>query len=163
MDFGDILDEWDRRTARAAGKGRAALKRSPDRGERPDPLTVWLRKNDIYDKDAEEGGKEPQAGERRFRLLRKRPDAVIDLHGLTRDEAWRAMEGFFRSVRQRGFEKVLIIHGKGNHSEEGSILKELSREFIETCPFAGESGYEDTRSGGTGATWVLLKSGGRDE
>jgi DNA-nicking Smr family endonuclease len=155
MDFGDILDEWDRRIAGSAGK--AAPKQIRDRGENPktDP-PAWLKTKGIYDKDAEEG--EPDAAERRRRLRRKKPDAVIDLHGLNRDEAWRAMEGFFRSARQRGFEKVLIIHGKGNHSRGGSVLKDASREFIEACPFAGESGHGDSLSGGTGATWVLFKS-----
>jgi len=30
-------------------------------------------------------------------------------------------------------------------------------DFIERCPFAGESGKEKTNAGGDGATWILLK------
>jgi DNA-nicking Smr family endonuclease len=35
------------------------------------------------------------------------------------------------------------------------VLKRTVREFIERCPFAGESGQGP--AGGAGATWVLLK------
>jgi DNA-nicking Smr family endonuclease len=111
--------------------------------------------------DTDSGG--PAADERaealarRRKLRSKRPDAVLDLHGLTRDEAWRSLEDFFRAGKQRGLEKLLVIHGKGNHSPEGSVLGRTVRDFIERCPFAGESGRGDAASGGSGATWVLLK------
>jgi DNA-nicking Smr family endonuclease len=137
MDFGKILDQWDK----SAGP--------------------------FYDKDAASlsGGSadnRASAAFRRKKLLRKSPDAIIDLHGLTRDEAWDALAGFFNDAKNRGLEKVLVIHGKGNHSgENGSsdtgVLKKLARDFIERCPFAGESGYSDGRSGGEGSSWVLLK------
>jgi DNA-nicking Smr family endonuclease len=171
MDFGRILDEWDRRTAAASGKKKdparlARMSRDGDAGsdgagqngaetlKRVDPLTAWLRLNPVYDKDAE---RETSAAERRRRLLVRRPDAVLDLHGLTRDEAWIALESFFRDSRRKGFEKLLVIHGKGNHSNGGGILKEICRTFIERCPFAGESGHGKAADGASGATWVILK------
>ena len=129
MDFGDILEKWERQTANP---------------------------NKVYDKDAASFNDTLLRGERRSRLLRKKPDASIDLHGFNRDEAWTALETFFQNSRINGFEKVMIIHGKGNHGNEGA-LRELSRRFIETCSFAGESGYSSAREGGTGATWVILK------
>lgn len=141
MNFGDILDKWEKTTP----------------------------KNPAYDKEAlvrrEENYSGAVLGKRRSRLLRKSPDASIDLHGLTRDEAWLALENFFQTSLKQGCEKVLVIHGKGNHNaavpgetarSEGA-LRELSRTFIETCTFAGESGYSSARDGGSGATWVILK------
>ena len=119
-------------------------------------LEKWDRLTDgVYVKD-EEDPIEEKAGKRR-RLLRKKPDAVIDLHGLTRDEAWNALDDFFSRSRSLGYEKVLVIHGKGNHSESDAVLKEVSRKFIEHCPFAGASGRNSSSAGGSGATWVLLK------
>ncbi|MDR2111369.1 MAG: Smr/MutS family protein [Spirochaetaceae bacterium] len=158
MDFGDILDEWDRRTARSPGRpaGPSAGKKKPEE-RRTDPLTAWLRTNEIYDKDAAREEGIQSAAERRRRLLRKRPDAAIDLHGLTRDEAWKALEDFFQNARRRKFEKLLLIHGKGNHSPGDAILKRTCREVIERCPFDGDSGCGWAESGGTGSTWVLLK------
>jgi DNA-nicking Smr family endonuclease len=169
VNFGDILDEWDRQTARAQGKKGALKKKAPAPGveelKKTDPLTAWLRVNGVYDKDAadssaEESGEEPSRvsfGERRRRLLAKRPDALIDLHGLSQDEAWNSLEFFFRDGKNQGFEKLLIIHGKGNHSEREGVLKETVRKFIERCPFAGESGHASAALGGKGSTWVFLK------
>ena len=131
MDFGKILDQWDKH----AGSIH-------------------------YDKDAEPLHAESSAFRRR-RLLRKSPDAAIDLHGLTRDEAWDALDTFFNNAKNKELEKVLVIHGKGSHTEsqESGILRKLVRDFIERCPFAGENGYSSAASGGTGSTWVLIKTG----
>ena len=150
MSFGDILEKWERQSTG----------------------------NQVYDKDAEASEEQNLAGKRRYRLLRKKPDAHIDLHGLNSDEAWLALEAFFENSRREGLEKLLIIHGKGNHrgfspphinggfggiggNEEyrpgEGILRDISRRFIESCSFAGESGYSHAREGGTGSTWVILK------
>jgi DNA-nicking Smr family endonuclease len=153
VDFGDILDQWERGNG---GKSPAKSRKTPETPPE-DPLARWLRTHDVYDKDADdpELQKTDPARERR-RLLARRPDAVIDLHGLTRDQAWDALEQFFETGRRRAYEKLAIIHGKGNHSPGGAVLKQTVREFIERCPFAGQSGHGG--EGGTGTTWVLLKS-----
>lgn len=184
MDFGDILDDWDRQTAKPVGKKalRAAEKargenerfqRALSEKENPpaaaaprrpsaapksvDPLTAWLRVNGVQDKDADAEQEALSAAERRQILRAKSPDAVIDLHGLNRDEAWLRLSAFFAAARRDGAEKVLVVHGKGNHSEGEAVLKRTTREFVERCPFAGECGQADSRSGGAGATWVILK------
>ena len=161
MNFGDILDKWENKTPG----------------------------NRVYNKGAEALEEKNPLGERRSRLLRKKPDAHIDLHGLNGDEAWSALEIFFERSRRDGLEKLLIIHGKGNHKSPSrsradyrsagggdsrsserlserssersseSVLREISRHFIESCSFAGESGYCSAREGGTGSTWVILKGG----
>ncbi|GHV85792.1 hypothetical protein AGMMS50230_14000 [Spirochaetia bacterium] len=140
MDFEKILNQWDK----TAGP--------------------------VYDKDAELtlGAETESAAVRRRRLLRKSPDAVIDLHGLTRDKAWDTLTVFFGDARNNALEKLLVIHGKGNHSGENEsagdteretgVLKRTVRDFIERCPFAGESGYGNAAAGGSGSTWVLLKN-----
>jgi DNA-nicking Smr family endonuclease len=133
VDFGNILDQWDKQTGGSGARGTG-------------------------DKDADAGKPPAETGAaRRRRLLAKRADAVIDLHGLTRDEAWSSLETFFHDGKRRGCEKLLIIHGKGNHSPGEAVLSRTAREFIERCPFAGESGYGNAASGGSGATWVILK------
>jgi DNA-nicking Smr family endonuclease len=175
VEFGDILDQWDNQTAKPQGK-KAGGKTSPgkpaEKGDakkpsrpsppRPQPQAARLKENAIYDKDAEEpeihqGKAAVSPGEKRRRLLLKKPDAVIDLHGLTRDEAWASLDVFFQDGKRRGFLKLAIIHGKGNHSRGGAILKHTVREYIERCPFAGESGFGDAASGGSGTTWILIK------
>ncbi|MDR2069954.1 MAG: Smr/MutS family protein [Treponema sp.] len=161
MDFGDILEAWDKQTAQA-GTARTGKKRGisgAGEGEAAvDPMTAWLRMNGVYDKDAENPeGDRRQTAERRRRLRTKKPDAILDLHGLNRDEAWTALETFFEESRRQEMEKVLLIHGKGNHSEKEAVLKRIVLHFIEKCPYAGESGHPNAEFGGSGATWVLLK------
>jgi DNA-nicking Smr family endonuclease len=174
MDFGDILDALDKQTAKAIKVSKVVKKErmdaeDPDTADESnaagdpkqrtvDPLTAWLRINGVENKDAESPDNDRRrAGERRRRLLAKRADASLDLHGLTRDEAWLAMETFFQTCRTQGAEKLLLVHGKGNHSDGEAILKRTVRQFIENCPFAGESGVAGAENGGSGATWVLLK------
>jgi DNA-nicking Smr family endonuclease len=128
-----------------------------------DILDKWITANGIQDKDEEDTGKETSpalkasAQEKRRRLRNKKPDAELDIHGQTRDEAWQSLDVFFAGAKEKELEKVLIIHGKGNHSAGDSVLKRVVMDFIEQCPYAGESGKGKAAAGGEGATWVLLK------
>jgi len=122
-----------------------------------DILNKWEKNNGIYDKDMEAGRTQINPRERRSRLKNKKPDAVLDIHGLTRDDAWKNLEIFFNDSKEKEMEKILIIHGKGNHSTGEAVLKRIVMEFIERCPFAGESGRGKAVAGGEGATWVILK------
>jgi DNA-nicking Smr family endonuclease len=149
MDFGAILEQWDNQQGRTV-----PAEHSPEK--KVNPIDSWIRKNGIHDKDAEEGGTEG-AAEKRRRLRNMKPQATLDIHGMTRDEAWRALEFFFSESLRQDREKILVIHGKGNHTAGEPVLKRTVMEFIERCPNAGESGRGDAASGGQGATWVLLK------
>jgi DNA-nicking Smr family endonuclease len=140
MDFADILNQWEKQGGSNSGLSG---------GSRPD--------GGFQAKDADDKNRRIGEQEKRRRLRNKRPDAELDIHGKTRDEAWLVLETFFNDARSKEFEKVLIIHGKGNHSEGESVLKRVVMDFIEHCPFAGESGRGKASAGGEGATWVLLK------
>ena len=152
-DFGKILEQWEKYESLTAEPPPAGSKKAANPAE---IQRRWLDTNPVVDKD--EGLDIESPAERRRRLRRIRVQETIDLHLLKRDEAWRSLEGFFLSARQRGLEKVLIIHGKGKHSEGGeAVLKEMCHEFLEQCEYAGESGQADRTDGGSGATWVILK------
>lgn len=140
-DFGNILDKWER------GKTNVMRK--------------WLEDNEVFDKDAV-ASETALPDYHRRRLMRSRlrdsePDGIIDIHGLTAEEAQVSLENFFLKARSSNFKKLRVIHGKGNHSNGEAVLKNIVRKFIEKCPFAGESGYEKAVNGGSGVTWVLLK------
>lgn len=177
MNFGDILDQWDRDTAKPYGKkkvkederrgktapsteeGGARSATADGEAPRANPLDVWLRRTGVVDKDAEAersgGGVSP--AERRRALRALKAEAVLDLHGLTRDEAWIRLEAFFADAVSRSLRKVLVIHGKGSHSADEPVLARTVRTFVERHPRAGESGFSDRESGGHGSTWVILK------
>jgi DNA-nicking Smr family endonuclease len=176
MNFGYILNQWEESNKKkkpssnkSSKKANADWMENPDQAEkekpepelkRIDPMTLWMRRYGVEDKDALAEEHTISAAEKRKRLLNKRPDATIDLHGLTRDEAWTSLDAFFKDAHRRGFEKVLVIHGKGNHSSGESVLKRMVRDFLERCPYAGESGQSNAAQGGGGAAWVLLKDKG---
>ena len=163
MDFGDILNKWEQQrpgTAKSNTAGNTAgndPSGDPSIEKKISPMDAWLRANEIYDKDALDLGRQHSAQEKRRRLRNKKPEAQLDIHGQTRDEAWLSLETFFAEAREKGLEKILVIHGKGNHSAGEAVLKRAVMEFIERCPYAGESGRGKAASGGEGATWVLLK------
>lgn len=170
MDFGDILDEWDKDTQKAYGKKRIKADEknrsvSEQSAEFPKkealkkahPVDIWLRRYGTHDKDSAEDDKNGSPAEQRRIKRGIKPEAVIDLHGLTREDAWNRLEAFFADCYRRGLRKVLIIHGKGTHSDNGSVLLHVVRQFIERNPHAGESGFSDRADGGSGSTWVLLK------
>jgi len=159
LDFGDILEKWER--GQYGGKPNSSITssgrtKSAKTNSSRNIMEEWLRNHEVYDKDANEE-KTSAPGEQRRRLLHSQPDAVLDIHGLTDEEAWLTLDNFFLMAKDRGYKKLRIIHGKGNRSQGKAVLGRTVRVFIEQCPYAGESGYEKAPNGGTGATWVFLK------
>lgn len=184
MDFADILSQWDsmekkgsqqkkgpqksNKKANAPTKEQKLLKAQgysyeqqmeADNKRRANPMEVWLNQHGTVDKDkiSDEAENEAKLHNREY-LKRLAPEATIDLHGLTRDEAWGRLEGFVADSVRRGFRKIMIIHGKGNHSHGSDpVLGPMVRQFIEQNPKLGTSGHPDRNYGGNGATWVLIK------
>jgi DNA-nicking Smr family endonuclease len=171
MDFGEILDEWekierdhrDSSAAPGAGPGPGAAARSPAQARAkpvPEaPLEAWLRANGVRDKDAEaaDSRNAQERGLESRRLAELRPQAVLDLHGMTGEEAEAAVTEFVRTSSRMGLEKVLVIHGKGLHSSGAPVLKKAARRALEGLPLAGRFGEADRADGGSGALWVLIR------
>ena len=128
---------------------------------RVNPMDLWLRRYGVVDKDslAQEVAERERGQNREY--LKKLPfGAKIDLHGLTRDEAWERLDAFIGDCSRRGIQKVLIVHGKGHHAKEKtdvSILSAMVRTFVELDRRLGASGHPDKKLGGNGATWVIIK------
>jgi DNA-nicking Smr family endonuclease len=91
-----------------------------------------------------------------------RPEARLDLHGQTREEALRAVERFMLRARADGRRAVLVIHGRGQNSEAGEpVLRPALHEWLAgaAAARAGVMAFAPAppRAGGTGATIVLLR------
>ena len=95
--------------------------------------------------------------EPRVALKRLPTDDILDLHGLTVTESELMIDRFLRRCASAGMKKVLVIHGKGNHSDSGGVLRDAVRRILERHPCAGETGTPGRDEGGTGATWVRVK------
>lgn len=86
-------------------------------------------------------------------------EAKIDLHYLTQKEALQELENFLAYSCHLGRRKVLIIHGKGNHSDQGSpVLKPLVAQHLTQSQYVRATGRARLKDGGTGATWAILRS-----
>jgi len=97
----------------------------------------------------------------RKRLKSMKPEASLDLHGLTGEEALASLRGFLAESRKKGHRKVLVIHGKGLHSQGKAVLPVLVRELLEKNPNAGEFGRAVAGEGGSGAVWVMIRQRSR--
>lgn len=111
-----------------------------------------------------EGGRPNRAPHLSERLRRGEfsVQAQLDLHGLTRQEAFRKLEDFLHGCVLQGYTCVRIIHGNGKHSPRGRpILKEsLQRWFSQRRLGKYVMAYSSARrvDGGLGAVYVLLAS-----
>ncbi len=96
----------------------------------------------------------------RLRKGRLRPEAHIDLHGMTADAAQAALSGFLASAQASGKRCVLVITGKGSLKPGGGVIR---RELPAWLNSAGTRsrvlGFAQAQSGdgGGGAFYVLLK------
>ncbi len=65
---------------------------------------------------------------------KSKEDLVIDLHGLTENEAISALRSFITTVKKGSNRKIRIIHGAGHHSKDNKpILKQAVRSYLEFC------------------------------
>lgn len=184
MDFGDILNQWDdsqkkkpqpkgkqvsHKKANALTKEEKEAARQgytyeqimdQNRKKRMNPMDIWLNRHGTVDKDkiSEEASRNEKMNDINY-LKSLTPGAVIDLHQMTRDEAWARLNGFVNDCYRRNMRKILIIHGKGIHSNGSDpVLGQMVRLFIEQDKRLGISGHPDRNHGGNGATWVIIRS-----
>lgn len=144
MDFGDILSQWD-----SIQKNHVPKNKGPQ---------ICRKKANAPTKEEKEAARQEKLNDINY-LKTLAPEATIDLHQLTREEAWDKLKIFVDSCYIRKLKKILIIHGKGNHSHgTDPVLGQLVRLFIEQDKRLGTSGHPDRNHGGSGATWVIIKN-----
>ncbi len=188
MDFGEILNQFEKSQSQKAKselhkkqsqqkshkkanaptaeeKALAAQKKSleqiidEENQRHINPMTLWLNRYGVVDKDkiADEAGESEKMHNINY-LRTMKWEASIDLHQLTGEEAWAKLDSFVGDCKRRGLKKILIIHGKGIHSNGSDpVLGSMVRKFIEQDKRLGTSGHPDRNNGGNGATWVVIK------
>jgi len=134
MDFSQILDAWE------------------NRGNRRD--------KEPFDKD--EVPEEARLLPSRADMERAPVEDELDLHGKLQEEAVEALRYFLRESRLEGYRKVLIIHGKGLHSENRKgVLKEAVQQSLMKDKNVAAWGEAGRKEGGRGASWVWLSVRGK--
>ena len=103
--------------------------------------------------------------------IKENTERIIDLHGISLENANKIVEGFINNSYQEGIKKVIIVTGKGTRSKTAnnpylsrdlSILKHSVPEFIKSnsslmnkIKQISEANIED---GGSGAFYIYFKN-----
>jgi len=88
------------------------------------------------------------------------PDRTIDLHGLGARAARELLLRELDLARRDGRRCVLIIHGRGLHSESGPVLREAVPDWLSSEPLSPRLlafAVAPRDLGGPGATLALLR------
>lgn len=97
---------------------------------------------------------------RKLRNGETRPDSKLDLHGFDAVSARRRVHAKLAEAQSAGSRCVLVIHGKGNRSEGGAVLKDALLVWLAEpalAPLVRAFASATGGDGGVGATYVLLK------
>ena len=104
-----------------------------------------------------------QAIPRRMKQVRQGrlvPDASLDLHGCRRSDVVPKLRSFMQNAQYHDWQTLLVITGKGLHSESGEAVLRLETErFLsgEGASMIAEWGIAPNQFGGQGALVLFLK------
>ncbi len=103
----------------------------------------------------------------RLRRGKLKPEARIDLHGMTIAQAHPALTGFILRSASAGHRLVLVITGKGKHRDDGGpiptrfgVLRHQVPQWLAMAPLGGlvmQVTESHIRHGGQGAYYVYLR------
>ena len=99
-----------------------------------------------------------RASAERLKRGRHKVEARLDLHGMTQDEAHRALLAFIRAARTAGNRCVLVITGHGRIG--GGVLKSAVPRWLDEPAFRPHLlavATAQPRDGGGGALYVMLR------
>jgi DNA-nicking Smr family endonuclease len=94
-----------------------------------------------------------------LRAGKLRASSTLDLHGERVDAATGRLRQFLLEVSRTNQRVVLVVHGKGTHSEHGAPLREaVLAELLGPCSgFVHALATASAADGGEGATFILLR------
>ena len=84
-------------------------------------------------------------------------EATLDLHQRTVKEARDDVFRFIRSSSRNGFRSVVIVHGRGDRSDDPAKLKSYVAHWLVQLADVIAFHSAPRRDGGTGATFVLIR------
>lgn len=120
----------------------------------PSPAKMPPARQEPFDRDVD----------RALARGKRRPQATLDLHGMTVAAAERAVAGFLADSAAQGLRVVLIVTGKGLRLESGRIFGGRIRaefpdwlERQENRRYVAGARTAHPRHGGSGAYYVLLR------
>ncbi len=104
-----------------------------------------------------------KAAPRRMKQLKQgklTPDSSLDLHGCLRADVEKKLRHFLQDGQYQGWQTLLVVTGKGLHSEDGkSVLRDEAERFLSAAgrKLVVEWCRAPKRYGGDGALIVFLR------
>ncbi len=96
----------------------------------------------------------------RLRRGQLRPEARLDLHGMTREQAYSSLMSFLVSSQTCGKRCVIVITGRGRTTDGGGILRKETPGWLNSSVVRSRVlafATAKPRDGGAGALYVLLR------
>ena len=89
-------------------------------------------------------------------------EARLDLHGMTVEVARKEVFDFIRESASYDLRSLLIVHGKGNHSQSSAaLLKSYVNRWLPDMDEVQAFSSAQPHHGGLGAVYVLLRKSER--
>lgn len=158
------LERRDRVPVRAPSAAKTPLDPDEEVRRALDDLVAGHAPLDVSDTDEWVEGAAPDLDRRTLKKLRRGELSVqahLDLHGRSAEEAHEATVKFLLGARRAGKRVVLVVHGRGRHSEGGvpvlksKLVRWLGRSGLSRHVLAFTSARP--ADGGAGAVYVLLR------
>ncbi len=93
----------------------------------------------------------------KLRRGRYEPEATLDLHRNTVEEARRELWDFVQQGVRYQLRTVMVLHGKGDRSPRAAVLKSFVAQWLKDMPQVLAYHSALPYQGGAGAVYVLLK------
>lgn len=151
MNFGDILDQWEKNPRSSHNSIKEASRKKKHKQEWHEGYLPGAEDTQIKEK------KSVTRGIPRKKLEKMDPQDEIDLHGQLKEEIAPMLVSFICRCRKHEIQKILIIHGKGLHSPNGAILRPVIHDLLRNSDDVVDWGQPPARLGGSGATWAILR------
>lgn len=96
---------------------------------------------------------------KQLKLGRLKPEATLDLHGLYKHQVVEKVRFFLQDAEFQGHKTLLIITGRGLHSDGEPVLRTEVERFLreDAKPMLAEWARAPRQYGGDGALIVFLK------
>jgi DNA-nicking Smr family endonuclease len=93
----------------------------------------------------------------KLRRGRYQPEATLDLHRQTVEQARRELWAFLQESTSYQLRTVMVLHGKGDRAPRAGVLKSFVAHWLKDIPQVLAYHSAQSYHGGAGALYVLLK------